>query len=72
MAEVFNLELHDGDNLIESDDDIIEVDEVSGFGFSVNIFFYYHQPQAYMPFKMKFWYNLFLYIRKFYFFFSLF
>lgn len=34
MAEVFNLELHDGDNLIESDDDIIEVDEVSGFGFS--------------------------------------
>ncbi|XP_037046534.1 ribosomal protein S6 kinase beta-1 isoform X1 [Bradysia coprophila] len=28
MAEVFNLELHDGDNLIESDDDIIEVDEV--------------------------------------------
>lgn len=37
MAEVFNLELHDGDNLIESDDDIIEVDEVSGFGFSVYI-----------------------------------
>lgn len=29
MADVFDLELHEGDNIAESDDDIIEVDDVS-------------------------------------------
>lgn len=29
MADVFDLELHDGDSCIESDDDVIEVDPVS-------------------------------------------
>lgn len=30
MADVFDLELHENDRIVESDDDIIEVDDVSG------------------------------------------
>lgn len=47
MADVFDLELHENDRIVESDDDIIEVDDVSGI-------YYYKKKNRLENFKGHF------------------